>query len=82
MFLKHNLDNTVKGRLVAGGDKQREHVDKHDVSSPTTSTESLFLLITMFSSENRAVATADIPNAFPQTDMPKDKEDVYVKVKG
>ena len=82
MFLKHKRDDRIKGRLVSGGNKQHEYVDKHDISSPTTSTESLFLLITMFASENRTIVTDDIPNSFPQTDIPKDKGDIYIKVKG
>ena len=45
MFLKHKRDNTIKCRLVSGGDNQRNHFDKHDLSSPTTSTEYLFYLL-------------------------------------
>ena len=82
MFLKHKREDSMKGRIVSGVDRQRPYVDKYDVSPPTTTTESVFLLATMFASENRKVAMADIPNSFPQTDMPKYQKYVYVRLRG
>ena len=35
LFLKLKRDDTIKGRLVAGGDKQRAYMDKEQLGSPT-----------------------------------------------
>jgi hypothetical protein len=38
MFLKHNWDGKIKGRTVAGGNKQWDYISKEDASSPTVAT--------------------------------------------
>ena len=43
LFLEEKRDSTVKGRLVAGGNKQREYINKHDIGSPTCSLEIILL---------------------------------------
>jgi hypothetical protein len=35
MFLKLKRDGKIKGRTVAGGNKQRDYITKEDASSPT-----------------------------------------------
>ena len=35
MFLKEKIDQTVKGRVVAGRNKQRGKIDKLDATLPT-----------------------------------------------
>ena len=35
LFLKQKRDQTIKGRMVAGGNKQRSHIEKTDATSPT-----------------------------------------------
>ena len=35
LFLKHKKYQSIKGRMVAGGNKQRGHIDKTDATSPT-----------------------------------------------
>jgi hypothetical protein len=39
MFLKHKRDGKIKGRTVAGENKQRDYISKEDASSPTVATE-------------------------------------------
>jgi hypothetical protein len=39
MFLKEKRDGKIKGRTVAGGNKQRDYISKEDASSPTVATE-------------------------------------------
>ena len=39
MFLKLKRDGKIKGRTVAGGNKQRDYISKEDASSPTVATE-------------------------------------------
>jgi hypothetical protein len=43
LFLKEKRDTTVKGRMVAGGNKQRGQFDKLEVTSPTAALESVLL---------------------------------------
>ena len=40
-------DGLVKGRHVAGGNKQRDFIMKEDASSPTVATESVLLSATI-----------------------------------
>jgi hypothetical protein len=43
LFLKEKRDASVKGRMVAGGNKQRGTIDKQDASSPTAALESVLI---------------------------------------
>jgi hypothetical protein len=43
MFLKQKRDGNIKGRTVAGGNKQQDYILKEDASSPTVTTESVLL---------------------------------------
>ena len=61
MFLKEKKDVTIKGRTVAGGNKQRDFITKKDSSSPTVSTESVILSCIIDSEEKRDVAVIDTP---------------------
>ena len=38
MFLKLKRDGKIKGRTVAGGNKQSDFIRKEDASSPTVAT--------------------------------------------
>ena len=67
MFLKEKRDGKIKGRTVAGGNKQRDYISKEDASSPTVTTESVLLSCIIDAEEERDVAVIDIPNAFIQT---------------
>jgi hypothetical protein len=73
LFLKMKRDGTIKGRTVAGGNKQRHYIHKEDATSPTVATESVLLTAIIDAFEQRDVAVVDIPNAFIQTRI--DKED-------
>jgi hypothetical protein len=43
MFLKQKRDGRIKGRTIAGGNKQRDYISKEDASSPTVATEAVLL---------------------------------------
>jgi hypothetical protein len=77
MFLKEKRDSTIKGRTIAGGNKQWDYISKEDVSSPTVSTKSVLLSCIIDVQEGRDVAVIDILNAFIQTRV-KHKEDMVV----
>ena len=82
MFLKEKRDKTIKGRTVAGGNKQRDYISKEDASSPTVATESVLLSCIIDAQEGRDVAVIDIPNAFIQTRVEDEKDMVTIKLRG
>jgi hypothetical protein len=61
---------------------QRIYTNKEEASSPTARTESIFLISTVDAAEEREIMTADIPNAFIQTDMDNSGRHVIIKIKG
>jgi hypothetical protein len=73
MFLKHKRDGKIKGRTVAGGNKQRNYISKEDASSPTVSTEAVLLPCIIYANERRDVTVVDIPNVFVQTRVENEK---------
>jgi hypothetical protein len=82
MFLKEKQDGSLKGRTMAGRNKQWDYISKEDASLPTVSTEAILLLCIIDAEEERDVAVIDIPNAFIQTWV-EDKEDiVIIKIHG
>ena len=81
MFLKQKRDGTIKGRTVAGGNKQRDSISKEDSSSPTVSTEAVLLTCIVDAEEERDVATIDIPNEFIQATIEDEKDMAVTKIK-
>jgi hypothetical protein len=82
MFLKEKRSGEIKGRTVAGGNKQRDYIPKEDASSPTVSTESVLLTCIVDAEEERDVAVIDIPNAFIQTRVTEEKDMAIIKLRG
>ena len=68
--------------MVAGGNKQRGHIDNTDATSPTAAIESVLLTSTIYAKEGRAVAIIDIPNAFVTTIIEDKKDIVTVWLRG
>jgi hypothetical protein len=79
MFLKEKRTGEIKGRGCADGRKQRLYKTKAETSSPTVSTEALFLSCLIDAVEGRHVIVCDIPGAFMQADI---DELVHVKLDG
>jgi hypothetical protein len=82
MFLKEKRDGKIKGRTVAGGNKQRDFISKEDASSPTVATESVLLTCIVDAEEGRDVAVVDIPNAFIQTRIEDEKDMAIIRIHG
>ena len=51
LFLKQKRDETIKGRMVAGGNKQRGTIDKEDSASLTAALKSVLLASTIDAAE-------------------------------
>ena len=71
MFLKKKRCGTIKGWGCANGHKQRVYIMKEESTSPTISTEAVFLTAVVDAWENRKVAVLDVPGAFVQVGMDK-----------
>ena len=82
LFLKQKRDDSIKGRLVAGGDKQRTIIPAQEASSPTASLESVLLTATIDAQEERDVAIVDIPNAFVTTRLTDEKDKAIMRMRG
>ena len=82
MFLKEKRSGKIKGRTVAGGNRQRSYIPKEDASSPTVASESVLLSCIVDAEEDRDVAVLDIPNAFIQTRIENPKDMAIIKVRG
>ena len=79
MFLKKKRSGTIKGRGCADGRKQRAYITKEESTSPTISTEVVFLTAVVDTWESRKVAMLDVPGAFMQVDL---DELVHVRFEG
>ena len=66
LFITEKRNGDIKARKVADGSKQRSYdgYDKSDGSSPTVTTDSIFLTGVVDAKEGREVAILDIANAF------------------
>ncbi len=84
LFLTEKKDGTIKGRACANGSIQREYVSRDDAASPTAATESIFITGIIDAKEERDVMTADIPNAFVQTEIDNKSfgQRVIMKIRG
>ena len=71
MFLKKKRCGKIKGQGCADGRKQRAYITKEQSTSPTISTEAVFLMAVVDAWQNRKVAVLDVPGAFMQVDMDK-----------
>ena len=82
MLLTEKRCGKIKGRMVFDGRKTREWITKEDSASPTATLEGIMLTLTIDAKENRDIMSADVPNAFIQTEMPQGKEKVMMKITG
>ena len=82
LFLKQKRDESIKGRMVAGGNKQCDTIDKEDAVSSTAALESVLLTSTIDALEERDAAVIDIPNDFIQTIIKDDKDKVVLSLRG
>ena len=71
LFLKKKSDQTIKGRMVACGNKQRNHINKTDATLPTSDLEHVLLTSKIDAKEGGDVVIVDIPNAFVTTRIEK-----------
>jgi hypothetical protein len=73
-LIKKKRCGKIKGRTCANGSKQKKYL-KHGetISSPTVSNEALLGTLAIDALEERDVAIFDVPGAYLQAEMPKEK---------
>ena len=81
MFLCEKRDKTVKGRLVYNGKPTRAWLSSDEAASPTVTLEAIFITSVIEAFEGRDIMTADVPNAFIQTEIPKTDQDERIVMK-
>jgi uncharacterized protein Yka (UPF0111/DUF47 family) len=69
LFMKKKRDGTLKARFVVNGKQQDRYSVSMNISSPTVSMDSLFIIAALNASENRVVTTLDIEGAYLHADM-------------
>jgi hypothetical protein len=78
-LIKEKRCGKIKGCTCTNGSKQRQYLKEDEsVYSPTCSTESLLSTAIIDTFEKRDVAIFDVPGAFLQTEMPKDKNVIMI----
>jgi hypothetical protein len=82
LFLKEKRDASIKGRMAAGGNKERGTIDKQDASSPTAALESLLLTAVIDAKEWREVAVIHICNAFVQNRLENEDDKAVMRLRG
>jgi hypothetical protein len=80
IFLKR--DGKIKGRTVAGGNKQRNYISKEYASSSTITTESVLMSCIIDAEEEWYVAVVYILNASVQTRVENEKDMAFIKIRG
>ncbi len=72
MFLKEKRNHSVKARMCTNRQKLRGDWTKKDTTSPTVSTEAVFITAVVDAYEERNVAYFDLPGAFLHADFDND----------
>ncbi len=80
MYLKEKRNGKIKAQGCADGRKQRVYKSKHETSSPTISTEALFLTSLINAREGCVVVNVDIPGAFMHADIDEQMAELLVCV--
>jgi hypothetical protein len=82
IFLGEKQDERIKARACANGSTQRKYINKEDSASPIA-TESILMTAAIEAEEGRDIISADIPNAFVQTDTEVNStEKMMMKIRG
>ncbi len=82
MFIRQKWTGETKARMVAGGNTQRGHVTKEELSSPIVSTKAVLLTLIVDARKGRDVTVVDILNAFIRTKVDNAKDCVIIWITG
>jgi len=81
-LIKEKRTGKIKGRTCANGSKQKRYLKRGEtISSPTVSLEAMTGTMAIDIKEDRDVAIFDVPGAYLQAEMPKEKK-LLLKLRG
>ena len=72
LFLKEKQTRKIKGRACINGAPQEVNIPKEEAASPTVSTESSFITVSIAAHKHRKVRCYDILSGFVNTDVDED----------
>jgi hypothetical protein len=80
-YLSTGQFDKLKARIVAGGHQQDRTVyDSKDISSPTVSTECVYMIAGIAAMERRKVITVDIAGAYLKGSFKEGAEPIYMRL--
>jgi len=80
-YLSTGQFDKLKARIVAGGHQQDRTVyDSKDISSPTVSTECVYMIAGIAAMERRKVITVDIAGAYLKGSFKEGTEPIYMRL--
>ena len=84
IFLTDKKDSKIKARTCANGSTQREYIKHDEAASPTAMTKSHLITADIDAKQGCNIMTADIPNAFVQTNIEKKPrgQRIVMKIRG
>ena len=82
IFLKEKRYREIKGKFVAGCNKQCDYISKEDASSPNIATEAVLMSCIIDAEEERYVAVINIPNSFIHTRVEYEKDMAFIRICG
>ena len=81
-LIKEKRSGITQGRTYANGRKQKRYLKRGEtISSPTVSLEAMTGTLAIDIKEDREVAIFDVPGAYLQAEIPKEKR-LLIKVRG
>jgi len=82
MFLVQKKFGCIKARTCANSSTQRQYITKDEATSLTVSHEATIITGVIEAKQQHDIMTADIPNAFVQTDINQSDEKIIMKIRG
>jgi hypothetical protein len=82
IFLVKKRNGKIKARTCVNRSTQREYIDREDATSPTAATEAILITGVINAKQQRDIMPNDVPDAFVQTPIPQDRENMIMKIRG
>ena len=82
IFLNENIEITVKARMCSNGSTQRAYILRKEATVSTKVLEDIITTGVIDAGQERDVMTLDTPNAFLQTDIALDGDNIIMNIRG
>ena len=82
IFLNENIEITVKARMCSNGSTQRAYILRKEATISTKVLEDIITTGVIDAGQERDVMTLDTPNAFLQTDIALDGDNIIMNIRG